>query len=199
MATSTVPRVPPSAFLRMLEMRLLAAVRLAASGQRQEFHQRAEARGEVQRRHRVGGAHRVEHLGGDIGDAGGARGIDEICAQALDDVFPQFGGRGRVRHRLQRDRTCYQRLQVEIQFLLHQMRSAPMAARRRPKGSLVPVGFWPMAKMPASVSSLSASATAIPAPVVGNSPPRSTRQVVLVDGRGHVGGLAVGRWRSSGP
>ena len=48
-----------------------------------------------------------------------------------------------------------------------QMRSAPRAARRRAKGSLLAVGFWPMAKMPARVSSLSASATIWPSRVDG--------------------------------
>ena len=35
----------------------------------------------------------------------------------------------------------------------------PALLFERPKGSRVPVGFWPIAKMPASVSSLSAIAT----------------------------------------
>ena len=51
------------------------------------------------------------------------------------------------------------------------MRSTPRAARRSPKGSLVPVGFSPMAKMPASVSSLSAMATAMPVRLPGSSSP----------------------------
>ena len=67
-----------------------------------------------------------------------------------------------------------------------------MAARRKPNGSLVPLGFWPMAKMPASVSSLSASATAMPAPVAGKAPPAPRGMVVLVDRGGDFGGLAVG-------
>ncbi len=39
------------------------------------------------------------------------------------------------------------------------MRITPSAARRRPNGSLSPVGAWPIPNMPTSVSSLSASAT----------------------------------------
>ena len=51
------------------------------------------------------------------------------------------------------------------------MRSKPRAERRRPNGSLVPLGRWPSAKMPASVSSLSASANTVPVRVVGNTSP----------------------------
>ena len=67
-----------------------------------------------------------------------------------------------------------------------------MAARRSPNGSLVPLGFWPMAKMPASVSSLSASATAVPAPVRRQRAAGATRHVVLVDGGRDFRGLAIG-------
>ncbi len=51
------------------------------------------------------------------------------------------------------------------------MRSRPSAARRRPNGSRVPEGFWPIAKMPAIVSSLSATETAMPVRVAGSASP----------------------------
>ena len=52
-----------------------------------------------------------------------------------------------------------------------QMRSSPSAARRRPNGSRAPVGLWPIAKMPAIVSSLSATASAMPVRVAGSASP----------------------------
>ena len=46
----------------------------------------------------------------------------------------------------------------------------PWPARRRARGSLEPVGIWPMAKQPATVSSLSAMARMPPRGVAGIGP-----------------------------
>ena len=51
------------------------------------------------------------------------------------------------------------------------MRNTPMAERRRAKGSLEPVGGWPMANNPAIESSLSEIANMLPMAVDGRSPP----------------------------
>jgi hypothetical protein len=51
------------------------------------------------------------------------------------------------------------------------MRSTPSAWRRSANGSLSPVGCRPMAQMPTRVSSLSASATAVPVTVDGRASP----------------------------
>ena len=51
------------------------------------------------------------------------------------------------------------------------MRSRPSAARRNPNGSRVPDGFWPIANIPAIVSSLSAMDTAMPVRVAGSESP----------------------------
>lgn len=48
-------------------------------------------------------------------------------------------------------------------------RITPSAARRRAKGSLLPVGFSPIRQKPASVSILSASATATETGSVGTA------------------------------
>ena len=62
------------------------------------------------------------------------------------------------------------------------MRPMPMAARRSANGSFVPLGFWPMAKMPVSVSKRSASATASPVFDAGSRIAGAARLVVLGDG-----------------
>ena len=72
------------------------------------------------------------------------------------------------------------------------MRSTPMAARRRPNGSRVPLGFWPIAKMPASVSSLSAIATAIADAAGRQRIAGAARQVVIANRLRDHGRLAVG-------
>ena len=54
-----------------------------------------------------------------------------------------------------------------------------------------PVGFSPMPNRPTSVSSLSASATQVPTADDGQQVFREARPVVLLDGAGDVGRLAV--------
>ncbi len=71
------------------------------------------------------------------------------------------------------------------------VRSTPSAARRRPNGSRVPVGFCPIAKMPASVSSLSASASAIPRARLGNAVAREARPILFFQRGADFGRLAV--------
>ena len=63
------------------------------------------------------------------------------------------------------------RREVEVEGLLDE--DAQHADRRaaQAEGILVPVGFWPIAKMPASVSSLSARASATPVGLAGSSSP----------------------------
>jgi len=70
---------------------------------------------------------------------------------------------GELAVREARDGVVEQARQVERGRLgfSESMRSAPSAARRRPKGSLSPVGCWPTPQIPTRVSSLSASATAM--------------------------------------
>ena len=71
------------------------------------------------------------------------------------------------------------------------VRSTPSAARRNPNGSRVPVGFCPIAKMPASVSSLSASASAIPVRVSRNAIAGEARPVLLFERGADFGRFAV--------
>ena len=163
---------PASAFLRMLEMRLLAAVRLAASGSARNVDQRGEPRAEIQRRDRA--RWRAPRRTSPWSRRRRRRRcrVEEIRAQPLDHVVPQLvRPRSRSARAAARRRASTSARRSRSSFFSMRMRSTPMAARRRPNGSLVPLGFWPMAKMPASVSSLSASATAMPAPVAGSAPP----------------------------
>src|ERR1051326_5197302 len=66
------------------------------------------------------------------------------------------------------------------------MRITPTAARRKPNGSLSPVGICPMPKRPLKVSSLSASATAHDTACSGSRSP-----VMRFEGVGDLARLAV--------
>ena len=174
-------------------MRLLAAVRLAASGSARKLASACSRAPKSSGETGLAGAHRIEHLRAHVGDAGRARWIEEIGAQAFDHVVPHFASRR------SRSARAAARLRVLPARADRDRASSPpgCAAHRWRRGagrtgSLVPLGFWPMAKMPASVSSLSASATAVPAPRGRQSAAGATRHVVLVDGGRDLGGLAVG-------
>ena len=71
------------------------------------------------------------------------------------------------------------------------MRITPSAARRSANGSREPVGFSSMAQKPVSRSSLSASATAMATGSAGHPVGRAERLVVVGDGVGDGGRLAL--------
>ena len=72
------------------------------------------------------------------------------------------------------------------------IRITPNAWRRRANGSLSPVGCCPMPNMPASTSSLSASASAVAISPLGQRVACKSRPIVLLDRVGHARILAVG-------
>ena len=69
----------------------------------------------------------------------------------------------------------------------------PSADLRRPNGSRLPDGFLPIEKMPASESSLSATARICPSTDAGSAVSREARVVVITDGVGNGLRLAVCR------
>ena len=122
-------------------------------GRRQELEQRLQSTFEIQRYGHAGGAHGLEGLGG------GAA-IQAVAAQAFEAEIPELVERVGVALAggLLLQRLVEQRAQVEIELAFDQDAQ---------HGSLLAVGFWPIAKMPARVSSLSARATIRPAFVDG--------------------------------
>ena len=77
-------------------------------------------------------------------------------------------------------------------FSRSMIRTTPSAARRKPNGSRLPDGFLPSAKMPASVSILSATANRAPASDAGMLVAGKLRQVLLGNRLGHRIGFAGG-------
>jgi hypothetical protein len=71
------------------------------------------------------------------------------------------------------------------------MRITPSAWRRSANGSLSPVGSWPMPNRPASVSSLSASATTSAGVAARQRVAGKARLVVVLDREGHGVAQAV--------
>ena len=109
-----------------------------------------------------------------LGAAGGRR--DEIVARALlahvhlepvDDEIDHFLGGGRRGLAMARDRARDHGPEHDTDLVFRIRRIMPIPARRSANGSFEPVGFSPIAKNPASVSSLSARATAIETGEVG--------------------------------
>ncbi len=149
----------------MLATRLLAAVRLAASGRVEEGAERLQSCIEVERRRRAGREHGVEHLGGHGVPDGAVGALEVVGAQSLEDIVVYFSrdARGRQRRRLAGggrrlpDILAHPRHGAREQPATDPARAAsrsgsactPIAARRSPNGSFVPVGFSPMANMPA--------------------------------------------------
>ena len=161
-------------------MRLFAAARLSASDILRKRSSARRRKSMSSDRLGLARQHGVEHFGG---DRAAAFAFQIRAAQALDHVRPDFlGNRGRLFDRLRRDgcfRSSWRRSRSSCRSRI--VRSTPSAARRRPNGSRVPLGFWPIAKMPASVSSLSASASAMPVRVSGSAIAGEARPVLFVD------------------
>ena len=82
-------------------------------------------------------------------------------------------------------------LQVDVEPHSMRMRTTPSAARRKPNGSRLPLGFLPIEKTPASVSSLSAIARICPPRMSGSDRRRSAADTVRRSHRQPLG-LAVG-------
>ena len=86
-----------------------------------------------------------------------------------------------------------------VSRILSTMRITPSAARRSAYGSFDPVGFSSIAQKPTSVSSLSASATAIDDRLGRHAIVGPLRLVVILDRRGDGRVFALRAARSSGP
>ena len=183
---------PARALRRMLAMRLLAAVRLAASG---SSRKRAERRRRASKS--SGEAGRVASTASNISvrhrDAArrGAGALEVVGAQALHQEVVDLRRRPRRRRRgpsaprrapPARSRSMSARTAASAWSIrrcrsrsrslldedaLHAERRAAQPERILGAAS----GFSPMAKMPASVSSLSAIATAMPVRVAGSASP----------------------------
>ena len=184
-------------------MRLLAAVRLAASG---SFRKAASARSRSSKS--SGEAGRVSSTASNISVVTAALALDVPGAQALHHVAVDLvdaslgaaacrrAGRGPRRTESSAVRISSRRSSATPVSI--RMRSTPSAARRSPNGSFAPVGFWPIAKMPTRVSSLSATASARPAPVAGRASPAKRGRYCSASAVGDLG-VRRRRARSSGP
>ena len=139
-------------------MRLFAAARLVASGNARNSASALQAHVDVERRARPAAEHGIEHLGGHREPAGafqvgGAQALDQIVVNLLDERIP-LGGYGRCLSPLAGDRAISTHAASTACSISADrsrssrrsiaMRRTPSAARRRPNGSRVPVGFWPM-------------------------------------------------------
>ncbi len=135
--------------------------------QQQEFLQRVQAGNGIERRTRA--AWRAPHRA----FRWWCRAAPAACPRKpLGDEVVNLLGHAGALYRLCGGRCLQQLEQIQFQSVPRAGCAVlPSAARRRPKGSLAPVGRCSMAKMPTRVSILSASARIRPVLVAGSESP----------------------------